>query len=72
MLVEGICGALYEGLRPGVIHSHDMDMLCGLAEMLTTEMAHDLVAQRAPDALAPLHTILLRLAQDAVPFPKII
>ena len=46
LLLESFSTILYEKVRPLVIHCHHIDTLCGITQILKTEIMHDQILPR--------------------------
>lgn len=62
-LVDPLCTALYDTLRPKFIHEADLDQLCELVEILKGEMLDEQLSRRG-ESVAGLRPIILRTLAD--------
>ncbi|KAL3677978.1 hypothetical protein R1sor_020934 [Riccia sorocarpa] len=62
-LVDPLCTALYDTLRPRMIHEADLDLLCELIDILKTEVLEEQVGRRG-DSVAGLRPTILRILGD--------
>lgn len=64
MLIEGYSTVLYDAVRPVVIRSYDVNMLCMLVRILKEEVMQKLLAPKGAPVLAFV-PIIQRLIEDS-------
>ncbi|CAM6127701.1 unnamed protein product [Calypogeia fissa] len=62
-LVDPLCTALYDTLRPRLIHEADLDLLCELIDILKVEVLDEQLGRRG-DSAAGLRPTILRILGD--------
>lgn len=62
-LVDPLCTALYDILRPKLIHEGDLDLLCELVEILKGEVLEEEIGRRG-ESVAGLKPTILRILAD--------
>ncbi|OAE26098.1 hypothetical protein AXG93_4022s1100 [Marchantia polymorpha subsp. ruderalis] len=62
-LVDPLCTALYDTLRPRMIHEADLDLLCELIDILKGEVLDEQIGRRG-ESVAGLRPTILRILGD--------